>query len=210
MFSKKHVTICILSGLTNIQSDLRHFSTTVPFFRPDGQWKIHPSIQFLLNSMCLLWRGSTVYALIHSGFPFLKWSCSRELKFLSYSHSSQLVPSTAVSMVPFRMRPSRCFVLILSPEPSPSDASHLGYCKHKRLTVMNHGHYKIWIYHTTFPLFQSRYLSKESPWARKKEKQVRTFTHFNSCILMLGQVECIVEKSWTKWILPTTWLGITI
>ena len=96
----------------------------------------NPSIQFLLTSTCLLWGGSTVYALIHSGFPFLKWSCSRKLKFLSYSHPSQLVPSTSVSMVPFRMRPSRCFVLILSLAPSPSDASHSGYCKHKRLTVI--------------------------------------------------------------------------
>ena len=39
-------------------------------------------------------------------------------------------------MVPFCRRPSRCFVLILSPAPSPWDASHSGYCKHKRLTVM--------------------------------------------------------------------------
>ena len=145
--------------------------------------------------------------LIHSGFPFLKWSCSREFKFLSYSHPSQLVPSTAVTMVPFDMRPSRCFVLILSPAPSPSDASHLGYCKHKRLTVMNHAHYKIGIYHTTCPLFQSMYQYKDSPLASEEEKQVRTFTHFNNCTFMLGQVGCIVEKSWTKWILPTTWLS---
>ena len=159
----------------------------------------NPSIQFLLTSRCLLWGGSTVFALIHSGLPFLKWSCSRELKFLSYSHPSQLVPSTAVSMVPFRMRLSRCFVLILSPAPSPSDASHLGYCKHKRLTVMNHGHYKLWIYYTTFPLFQSMYQYNYIPTESKEEKQVRTFTHFNNCRKNLEPNEFFLPRGFHHW-----------
>ena len=173
----------------------------------------HPSIQFLLTSTWLLWRGSTVYALIHSGFPCLKWSLRRELKFLSYNHPSQLVPSTVESMKPFRTRPSRSFVLILSSAPSPSDASHSSYCKHKRLTIIIMAiiRYEFTIQH--FPFFSQCIVTKRKApnlWhktlRKKRYELLRILTTISSCwdnsVLRLKAFRCIVEKSWTKWILP--------
>ena len=143
------------------------------------RWDLYYTWVQLLH-LCLLQRFNCI-RFNSFWFSCLKWSCSRKLKFLSYNHPSQLVPSTAVSMVPFCTRPSRCFVLILSPAPSPWDASHSGYCKHKRLTVIIMAiiRYEFTIQHF---LFFSHHIQAKRKWHKQLRKNWYELLHILTTI----------------------------
>ena len=130
-----------------------------------------------------------------------KWSCTCELKFLSYNHTLSIGTKYNCKYGVLPQARTSFSSALLPPLPSPSDDSHAGCCKHKRLTVII---IAIISYEFTIqlsPFFQSTTFAPKKQSLNKpavqeaKKTQVRTFTHshFNNFFLHAGSTQL---KDW--------------
>ena len=101
-------------------------------------------------------------------------------------------------MVPFRARPSHCLVLILSPVPSPSDASHASYCKHKRLTVIIMAiiRYEFTIQH--FPFFSQRRIMNIITKRKSQRNNKMSYKKLRKNRYELLRISTTVSSCWDK------------